>query len=793
VNLTTRSFPRLTLTLALAAAFAGLAPAPRARAAEAAAAEAAAADGSGDQVTRLNEVEVSEGKVSALSSATTDSRLDTIQPLSRISVQTINNTIAPTADYATIANIAPSVANVETEGPGLSESKMLSMRGFQDGNYNVTFDGIPFGDANGPSHHSTSYFPAKILGGIDIDRGPGTASTIGEATFGGTIGLLSKDPRPDPAAVFTVSDGSYNTFLGNVEVNTGAVPQANGASMVFTYQYMSTDGYRTFSYMNRNTYYLKYVQPIGKETTLTVVGTYNNIKFNNPGAITQAQINTYGRNFGLTNNPLDPNNLYYPYNYQTKQADMEYIGLKSLLGADFHLDNKLYTYAYNNDSHESSVDPVPGGTTGFPNKAGNDPGGQYKVNAYRAWGDTLSVSHEDASLTEQAGVWGEYIRSPRYNYYLDYNPAYAAANPGQALPGGIIDLANAKSALAYKPGFSYFMHAYNKTFQPYAELTWRPLPNLSIDAGVKYSSFTIDLEAPVNQGTATPLFYNATYTKVLPDVSVNYRLASDWSVYAQAAEGYLYPNLSLLETVPNDPKDATPTTPTSVKGEQTWNYQIGTVYKTARFNADIDAYYINFSNYLASVTDPNDSANTLYFLAKGAYYSGVEAEGTFYVGGGFSVYANGSLNRATFKTNSGIGSFNVANVPNSTANYGFIYDHSGWFASLSNKYIGPFQVYSSALTNPDLGLYGQTSTGKVGGTATPVLTGNNAGFWSVSLAGGYGFKLPKGSVIHSLKLKVQLDNLLDQKVQMLNSVKASGNTFNVLPTNTFFITLSTEI
>jgi iron complex outermembrane recepter protein len=80
-----------------------------------------------------------------------------------------------------------------------------------------------------------------------------------------------------------LSDGSWNTFLGNLEVNTGDLPQLNGGSMVATYQYMSSDGYRTFSYLQRNTYYLKYLQPIGKNAMLTVVGNYNNIKFNNPG------------------------------------------------------------------------------------------------------------------------------------------------------------------------------------------------------------------------------------------------------------------------------------------------------------------------------------------------------------------------------------------------------------------------------------------------------------------------------------------------------------------------------
>ena len=43
--------------------------------------------------------------------APTESRLETVQPESIISLQTIQNSIAPTADYAMIANLAPSVTN----------------------------------------------------------------------------------------------------------------------------------------------------------------------------------------------------------------------------------------------------------------------------------------------------------------------------------------------------------------------------------------------------------------------------------------------------------------------------------------------------------------------------------------------------------------------------------------------------------------------------------------------------------------------------------------------------------
>jgi iron complex outermembrane receptor protein len=789
-----------------------------------------------DKAVRLTEVEVTEGRTSALTQAPTDERLDTIQPQSIISAQTINNTIAPTADYATIANIAPSIVNIETEGPGLSESKMLSMRGFQDGQFNVTYDGIPFGDANGETHHTTSYFPAKVLGGEVIDRGPGTAADIGENTFGGTIGLLSKDPRPDQATVLTLSDGSWNTFLGNVEVNTGDMAKLDGASLVMTYQYMSSDAFRTFSYLQRNTYYLKFIQPIGKNTTVTVVGNYNNIKFNNPGAVTQAQISTFGRNFGLDANPFDPNNDYYPVNYQQKQADFEYIGLNSTFGDGFGVRDKAYTYAYNNDSHENPVDPTAGGAvTKYPGTAyagpayvnaapdtlpntgegqskasgiinDDDPGGRIKVNAYRALGNYLALVHgEGTDLEAQLGIWTEYVVADRYAYLLDYSPAYAAANPQDARKFGFIDTANSKGA-PQQPGYQWYMHVYNKTVQPYADLIWKPLRNLTIEAGVKDSNFTIDLEAPVNQGTEKVDFTNNTYTNVEPHLSANYEFTPSWSAYAQIAKGIAYPIVTDEENIPNDPADIAKTgasyDPANLKEEQTINYQLGTVYKTNRFNADADVYLIDIDNLVSSVVDPNDPTNNLFFKSKGAWLDGVELEGTCYVGGGLSAYANGSLNRATYKTDAGVPAFKVASlgafgangVPSSTGALGLIYNHEGLFASLEDKYVGSYVIYSSALTNPDLGLYGQTSTGQAGGTHVAVASAESPGFSMLDLAIGYAVKAPPGSFFRSFKVKLQVDNMLDHKVQVLSSTGAApaANTYNVLPGTNYFLTLSTE-
>jgi iron complex outermembrane receptor protein len=733
--------------------------------------------GAPDKIVRLQEFEVTSDRTpTAQTESLTDAPLEITQPQSSISVDTINNSIVPTADYSTIANLAPSVQNVETNGPGLSESKLITIRGLQDGQYNVTYDGIPFADSNDFTHHTTSYFPAKLIGRLDVDRGPGDASTIGYATFGGTIALYSKDPREDMVFVPTVTTGSWGTYLGNFEANTGLLPQLNNASVIASYQYEHSDGYRTFTTLDRNTYYIKYIQPVGKNTTITFLSSYNNIKFGNPSTLTQAQITQFGRNSGLSNNPQDSSNLtpggFYGYNWQAKQADFEYIGVDTTFGNGWNLDDKAYTYYYNNISHEN-----PDNTAGASK---HDIGGFLKINEYRSWGDYLNLSHNDDLGTFKTGIWLEYITNPRSRYAIDYTQ-------GDALgaPNGVIDPTQHPEQAAFSTGgFDYNMHDYIKTVQPYAEYSWHVTKKLSINAGVKYSSITRDVTGPINQTfDQLPINFHKTYSKALPYLTANYRIDSDWSAYAQVAEGFLAPALNLFQV--DFPQSD------NVKPEQSWNYQAGTVYKHGRLDADTDVYAINFSNFPVTVQDPNSSNpdDTITVESPGAYYYGWEAEMTYYLGAGLSITGNGSLNRATFKGSN----LNVPQVPNSTADVGLVYQQGGFFASIFDKYDGPFNQYSNFTSPSDGGGTGIVNNFNPSLANTFGATTRSGGYWLADLSVGYDTKLPKGYFLRSVKAKFEVNDLFNRDVQVVNSVSGKGVAkFNVLPNRSYFFTLSGE-
>jgi len=52
------------------------------------------------------------------------------------------------------------------------------------------------------------FFPSQFIGGAVIDRSPGSAATIGQATFAGSINLLSRNMEPQKRTSVTASEGT---------------------------------------------------------------------------------------------------------------------------------------------------------------------------------------------------------------------------------------------------------------------------------------------------------------------------------------------------------------------------------------------------------------------------------------------------------------------------------------------------------------------------------------------------------------------------------------------------------
>jgi iron complex outermembrane receptor protein len=657
--------------------------------------------------------------------------LDVIQPTSEIDKNFIKNNIIPLASFDDVIKFAPSVFAQSPNGPGLGKNETLSLRGFQDGQFNVTFDGIPFGDATDLHHTTSALFIAHDLLDAEIDRGPGTGSTIGNATFGGTIGFRTKDPLDSFTVNPYLTAGSFGTWSIGGELDTG---DTRFGKAFIDVQHEQSNGYLSYAKEKRTNVQAKTVTQITPDVKLTLLASWNHAFEYTTQGTTLANMEKYGADYALSNDPKNQN--YYKYQPSDYGSDFEYARLQANLGRGWTVDDTLYTTSFTHNYTESKDgsdnDPADNGVTYYddngnklkpqPVSAATDISGKVTRTHFRSYGNVLRVADEISNIgTLRFGLWSERTDDRRVSY------------TNVLTQGG--ELLNSK----YGTPYTYNIKDHLTTLQPYVEFAWKPLAGLTITPGVRYSSFDRSVDAPLNKvKPPVPLHYSETFAAWQPSVAANYVIRPGWTAYAQVAKGFLAPPIDTFEVGAIE----------KVKPETTTNYQIGTAGHFGRLVLSADAYYINFSNYITTVNvnDPDLGVVSTYANGPGAIYKGAELEAQYVLGKGFSLYGNATFNSAKYKHSN----VWLADAPRWTAAAGLLYDaHKGPYFSVIAKWIGP--------------RYGLDTNG-VDDDGKPVFfndpTTHLGAFVTADLAAGWHF-----------------DKLLDLKKDTTLSVKVS-NVFN---------------
>lgn len=635
----------------------------------------------GSDIAEGSDIVVTATKANEIAPVTAS--LEATQPQSIVSRSFIEDSLPASADFNEIALISPSVSNYGgVNGAGLSESK-AQIRGFQDGEYNVTYDGVPFGDTNDPTHHSNTFFPSNTIETLVVDRGPGNASQLGQATFGGNINMFSRTTREQPSAELKGQFGTWNTWLGRALLQSGRVDKLGGSEFLLSAQHVSSDGARTYSPFRADNIFGKALIPLGTNAKLTLLGTYNDNRFNQPDkdGATLPQVALYGKNFSLNNDPTSQ--TYFGYNHTHKTTDFEIGKLEWTPLAHLAITNKTYTYSYDNETLSGNdvtlyataapadiakanvVTLTAGGkaTTGVP--------GYTKTNKYRVWGDMVDLKTDIAFMTLTAGLWYEHSNTYRQQRDVDLvsgQPNYLEKKVTNPVTGALTP-----------QNIKFDQHSNIDHLEEYAELEIRPFAGLKITPGVKHVSFERSINADYNQTTRYAQDLKNTYHATLPFLTVNYALTNSLSAYGQYARGFLMPPLSVLYV-------AKPSLST-VAPERSTNYQAGLVYHGQHVSLDFDGYYISFKNKFASSNAPVASDGVIWTNLGAVTYKGIEGQATYAFGSGLAIFANGSINYA--KTdNAGSAHTQVPNAPVGTAAGGILFKHDDITLSLIDKYTG---------------------------------------------------------------------------------------------------------
>ena len=740
----------------------------------------------------LSEVVVTAHTASASLQAPVQASLGTAEPQAVVTQSFIENIVPVSGDYSQTIKYTPSYSFSAPNGAGGSESKSQVLRGFADGQYNVTFDGIPFGDSNDYTHHTTSFFPAAVLGGAVVDRGPGQADTVGYATFGGTVALFSRTLTEQPSALVEGSAGSFGDKVIRAEGQTGAL-NATGTQVLVDYLDHRTDGALEDAGLHTQQALLKLSQPLGAHWRLDFFTSFNHTLYDNWAGITPNQLALYGKSFGaLNNNPGSV--LDEDYNYKFKNTDFDYTKLQGdALG--FTISNDIYTYGYRNKerngNNQTDLGTTPTKATSGYGAASGPKGnldvlGNRTFSAYRDYGDIFSADHPFAaglaSGDLRLGVWAEHQEQRRYEFEVDWTQGGVFDVAPGANPYGFFG----KNALG-KTGtgaYLYDLHSSITNVQPFVEYVWKPVSNLTITPGFKYIDFTRGEEGPVDQTSLTPVDIHPHYTADLGYISANWRFVPTMSAYAQVAQGFLAPNANTLYTADLAKLDFQP--------QRTLNYQAGYVVKTSRFTGDVDVYYIDFNNYITTATDFSVSPNQTYSInGGGVVYKGVEAEGTVVIGYGLALFGDGSLNSAKTKGSNQkqAGDLWVAGAPDYTLAFGPVYNHGSFYGSLLTKRVGT-RYFGANTTNlrPQDGTNVPTAAAEIVNPATgvPFVSNRLAPYSTTDLTLGYRFGDPL-PIHNPFRAEFQVQNLFDsRRASDTNGRLLSGGADAIDPANTTF-------
>jgi iron complex outermembrane receptor protein len=565
---------------------------------------------------------------------------------SLISNEYIRNYTSPFSDYSQVLQMAPGTFSVSANGPGLGDTKTF-FRGFKDGYYSMTFDGIPFNDTNDPTHHSWVFFPAQTIGSTVFERSPGSAASVGPSTFGGSVNLLSRSLPSQQLLAGTVSYGSFNTRLYDAEFNSGKFGPGGTSRLLVEAHRMESDGYQTLNYQDRKAFSAKYQLALTDTTTISAFASVMDLRSNTPNqkGSTRAQIQQNGDNFLMSADPTSP--LYYRFNFYHIPTNFEYVGVRSNLGGGWSIDTRTYMMRYHNKQNYNGV-------TTISATSATD-----KLNSYWKAGNLLPLSHVSNHGIFRVGLWSEYASTDRYQTPAD--------------PRTWID--------APLPNFHEMFGT--TTLQPYAEYEFRVGQSLSLTPGLKYAYYKQDFTQFADNGKTVGSLGGAPYVKHavdyrswLPSLDVRWLAQPYWSLYGQYGKGQNIPPTSVF-----DVKNAQVGTPPKPILSDT--AQIGSVWKSRRATLDVDVYYIKFQNDYSSTLDAV-TGDTVFYLNGSSVTRGFEIESTVLLVQGLSAYVNGTIGSAKYQ---GTGQW-VQNAPRDTETVGLSFNQGSWNMGFFSKRVG---------------------------------------------------------------------------------------------------------
>jgi len=170
-------------------------------------------------------------------------------------------------DMPYLLQTTPSIVTTSDAGNGVGYTGM-NIRGTDLTRINVTINGIPVNDAESQGVWFVDLPDiASSTENIQIQRGVGT-STNGSGAFGASVNIKTSDLRQEAYGELDLSGGCYSTFKSTLRFGTGLINEK--ISIDGRLSYITSQGYIDRASSNLKSYFLS-AGYFGKNTTLKLI------------------------------------------------------------------------------------------------------------------------------------------------------------------------------------------------------------------------------------------------------------------------------------------------------------------------------------------------------------------------------------------------------------------------------------------------------------------------------------------------------------------------------------------
>jgi iron complex outermembrane recepter protein len=173
-------------------------------------------------------------------------------------------------DVPLLLRETPSINAYVESGAGGAGYSYISLRGIGSTRINFTLDGVPLADSEDMGTYFAD-FPdlARSLESVQIQRGVGT-STVGSASFGGSVNMESVALRQESQLDATLGVGSFGNRQVSAGYHSGLLP---GDLMLYgRVSYLESDGFRDNSAMRQRNVFFSGAKQLGETQQLKLTG-----------------------------------------------------------------------------------------------------------------------------------------------------------------------------------------------------------------------------------------------------------------------------------------------------------------------------------------------------------------------------------------------------------------------------------------------------------------------------------------------------------------------------------------